>query len=64
MAQTKQEIRNAWNKENLKLYGVSFHKTHNADLIEYVERRKQAGDKTSEIFREGIEKLIEDESGK
>ena len=35
------------------------HKIYNTDLIEYVEHRKKAGDKTSEIFKEGNEDSLQ-----
>lgn len=57
------ERTNKWKAENLKSYGVTLHKEYNKDLIEYVEHRKRNGDKTSEIFREGIENLIRLEKG-
>ena len=58
MTQTKQEIRQKWNKENLALYGVSFHRKYDADIIEYVEGEKKKGIKTTDIFRNAIRKLI------
>lgn len=54
---TSYAIRQQWDKENLKKYGVAFHTTHDAELIEYIERQKATGKGTSEIFREAIEKI-------
>lgn len=57
MAQTKQEIRNAWNKEHYKSYQVNLRYDQNADLIEKVEKRKAQGQKVKDIFIEALEKL-------
>lgn len=54
---TSQEVRQRWDKENLKKYGISFHLTHDKELVEYIETQKANGKGTSEIFREAIEKL-------
>ena len=58
MAQTKQEIRRAWDKEHMKTYGVVVHKENEKDIFEYIERRKSEGTPTSAIFKEGIRELI------
>ena len=57
MAQTRQEIRNAWNKENYQTYRVHLRKNDDAELIEKIEKRKAKGQKPTEIFREALEKL-------
>lgn len=62
MTQTRQDIRQAWDKANLARYGVTLHNDKDKDLIDYVESQKRAGRKTSEIFKEGLESLKE--SGK
>lgn len=61
MSQTSKEIRAAWDKENLKRYQVSFHRSNNADMIKYIESRKANGETTSEIFRAAIGYLMEHE---
>lgn len=63
MAQTRQEIRAAWDKANLRRYGVMAHKEHEKHIIDYVESRKAKGEAASAIFKEGIEALIEKEKG-
>lgn len=62
MAQTRQDIRQAWDAANMNRYMVRLHKDKDKDLIDYVESQKRAGRKTSEIFKEGLESLKE--SGK
>ena len=61
LAQTKQEIRNEWNRVNLKHYNVAFHRTNDVDIIAYVEKRKERGEGTTEIFREAMESLMKEE---
>ena len=61
MAQTTQEIRNKWNKDNLQHYNVSFHKTNDSDLIQFIEKRKKNGEKTTNIFREAVDALMNQE---
>lgn len=51
---TSYEVRQRWDKENLKKYGISFHVKNDADVIEYIESQKATGKGTSEIFREAI----------
>lgn len=58
MAQTKQSIRRAWDKEHLKTYGVAVHRENEKEIIEYVERRKSEGVPISAVFKEGIKELI------
>lgn len=57
MAQTSQEIRNAWNKANYKVYRVHLRNGDDKELIDKVERLKKRGLGTTEIFREALEKL-------
>lgn len=57
MAQTKQEIRNAWNKDHYKSYQVNLRYDQNADLIDKVEKRKAQGQNVKDIFIEALEKL-------
>ena len=59
MSQTKQEIRQEWDRQNLKKYNVSFHRNYNRDLIEYVEAEKNKGRGTSEIFKDAISTLMD-----
>ena len=61
MAQTRQEIRNEWNRVNLKHYNVSFHRTNDAEIVAYIEGRKERGEKTTDIFREAMDALIKGE---
>ena len=61
ISQTKQEIRNEWDRVNLKRYNVAFHRTNDARLIDFVEKRKERGEQTTEIFREAVESLMQKE---
>lgn len=59
MAQTKQEIRRAWDKENMRTFAVAVHKENEKDIIEYIEKRQAKGEHISAIFKEGVSELIE-----
>jgi hypothetical protein len=59
MAQTKQEIRVAWNKANYQRYLVQLRINDDAELIQKVESLKAKGYGTTEIFRMALEKLGE-----
>lgn len=61
MSQTRVEIRNAWIKENMRSYGVSIHKTLDADMIDFIESERKKGYSINQIFKRGIEKLMEGE---
>ena len=63
MAQTKQSIRRAWDKEHLKTYAVAVHKENEKDVLDYVERQRDAGKPVSAVFKEGIKELIAKERG-
>lgn len=54
---TSYKVRQRWDQENLKKYGVAFHIERDSDVIDYIESQKATGKGTSEIFREAIEKL-------
>lgn len=54
---TSYEVRKRWDQENLKKYGVSFHRKNDADLIAYIEQKKGTGIGTSDIFRAAIERM-------
>lgn len=43
----------------MKQYGVTLHKEHEKDLIEYVEKKKKDGQAISATFKAGLQKLIE-----
>lgn len=60
-AQTKPEIRMAWNKENMRNYGVTVHKEHEKHIIDFVDKKQEQGYSISAIFKQGIEELIEKE---
>jgi len=64
MTQTKQEIRDAWSKENMRKYGVAVHKENERHIVDYIEEKRRQGAPISATFKAGIEKLIEDEEGK
>ena len=72
MAQTSQEKRNDWNSRNLKHYNVVLRKDQDMKLIEYIERKKQEYNSdtskekratVSRVFREAIERMMEEENG-
>lgn len=50
-----------WNKENYKQYFVSFRKDTDAELIAFVEEKKESGLQTTEIFRDAIQKLKDED---
>lgn len=54
MAQTKQEIRNAWDKAHYKRYIVNVRYDREQDLIDYVEKRKENGELISEIMKDCV----------
>lgn len=61
MAQTKQEIRSAWNTAHYKRYTVNIRYDREQHMIDYIEKRKENGELTSEIIKDCIESLMEKE---
>ena len=57
VAQTKQEIRNAWNKAHYRTFTVSFRTDTDKEIIDYIEAHKERFG-TTEIFRAAMEELI------
>lgn len=55
---TSYEIRQRWDKENLKRYVISLRLSDDSDLIEYIERnKKEIG--TTEIFRKALKSQLD-----
>lgn len=57
VAQTKQEIRNAWNKAHYRTFTASFRTDTDQEIIAYIEANKERFG-TTEIFRAAMEALI------
>lgn len=60
-AQTRPEIRMAWDKANMRHYGVSVHREHEKHIIDFVDKKQKQGYSISAIFKQGIEELMEKE---
>lgn len=58
---TSSEVKYRWIKANYKQYAVSFRFDTDKEIIDYIEKRKENGDKNMDIFREAIEALMEKE---
>ena len=54
---TSYEVRQRWDRENLKRYVVSLRQKEDADLIAYIEANK-AVTGTTEIFRSALHSKI------
>ena len=54
---TSTEVKRRYNEKTYKRYQVYMRLEDDADTIAYIEREKQNGVNTSEIFKAGIEKL-------
>ncbi len=54
---TSTEVKQRWEKENYSRYVVRLRKDTDAELIDLIEARKEAGENTTEIFRDALEKL-------
>lgn len=57
VAQTKQEIRVAWNKAHYRTFTASFRTDTDQEIIAYIEANKERFG-TTEIFRAAMEMLI------
>lgn len=58
MGYTSNDVKMRWIKDNYKQYKINFRYDTDAALIDYIERHKaQFG--TTELFRRGVELLIE-----
>ena len=62
MGATSTEVKQNWENRNYNKYLVRLRKDIDAESIAYIEARKENGEKTSEIFREAIEALMEKEN--
>lgn len=57
MKASKQKIdyNNAWKKSHYKTIGVTLHRRKDAKIIDYIEGRKEDGEKTTAIIRDILE---------
>ena len=55
---TSTEVKQRWIDANYQRYQVSFRYDNDKEIIDYIKKRKDAGDQTTEIFREALELLI------
>jgi len=62
MGKTSTEVKQRWIDENYSRYAVSFRKDSDKEIIDYIDRRKKDGLKTSEIFREALERCLNEEN--
>lgn len=60
ISRTSTEVKQRWEKENYKRYVVRLRNDTDKDLIDYIESRKIRGDGTSEIFKELLNKAIQE----
>ena len=44
-----------WNKENMKLYALTLHKVHDAELIEHIEENKPVSTFLKKLVRKDLE---------
>lgn len=56
-AKTSTAVKARWNEKTYKRYQIYLRQEEDAELIAYIEQRKAAGNGTSEIFREALEKF-------
>ena len=59
MAKTKTstEVKQRWENKAYKKYMIRLRKDSDSDLIDFIEQQKSEGKQTTELFREGLEKL-------
>ena len=55
------KVAERWKRENMKTYTFTLHNIHNAELIEYIARRKEAGENISGIIRAALTAAMEKE---
>ena len=58
---TSTEVKQRWINANYQRYSVSFRLDEDREIIDYIRRRKENGDQTTDIFREALEVLINSE---
>lgn len=58
---TSSEVKYRWIKANYKQYNVSFRYDTDKALIDHVEKMRDKGIGTSEVFKEAVEALMEKE---
>ena len=58
---TSTEVKQRYNKKTYNRYYIAFRKEDDRKLIEYIEARQAGGAATTEIFREALELLMEED---
>ena len=62
MSDTRPELKSAWRAGHLRCYSMSLHKLKDKDIIDYIDKRRAAGDKISDIYREAMRNMMEKEN--
>ena len=57
MGKTSSAVKAKWMKENYTSYRVNLRKDTDDELIELVEKLKESGEQTTEIFRRALQAL-------
>ena len=57
MGKTSSAVKAKWMKENYASYRVNLRKDADGELIELVEKLKESGEQTTEIFRRALQVL-------
>ena len=63
MGKPRSELKNNWNAKTYKPYRIFLRRDEDADLIEWVENNKESFG-LSNIFRVGVETLMDEEKNK
>lgn len=56
MAQTNENIRNTWNKKNMKAKRIFCHIRNDADILEWLEKQENASGYMKNLIREDMKK--------
>jgi hypothetical protein len=61
---TSSESKMKWEKENYKKYVVRFRTDRDKELMEYINKEKERGVGTTELFRDALTEYIENNQWK
>jgi len=56
------EARKIWEKENKVRFSINFMKNSEADLLAYLEEKQKQGIPKGTLIKQGLRKLMEEES--
>lgn len=64
MGKTSSEVKNRWKEKTYKHFNLFFRKEEDKEYIDYLNKRKEAGESIADIIKEGLDAIMEKQNYK